>query len=169
MIIRIAGAILILFGCGYMGYSLTSTHKKTTKDMQDLIAALEYIECELQYRQLPLQDVFKRAATDDGVIKEFFEIFSEELEGQIAPNVECCMAAALGKIRDLPNLVKVAIGKLSRCLGHFELEGQITGLRSVREECKIMLSNHVNNQETRVRNYHTLALCAGAALVIIFL
>lgn len=169
MIIRIAGAILILFGCGYVGYSLSSNHKKTTKAMQDLITALEYMECELQYRQLPLQDVFRRAVTDDGVIKKFFEYFSEELEGQIAPNVEFCMVAALEKVRDIPDLAKVAISKLSHCLGRFDLEGQITGLRSVREECTIMLSNHVSNQETRVRNYHTLALCAGAALVIIFL
>ena len=169
MIIRIAGAILILVGCGCLGYSLSSAHKKTTKAMQDLIAALEYMECELQYRQLPLQDIFRRAVPNEGVIKKLFEIFSDELEGQIAPNVAYCMAAALQKTKNIPRLANIAIVKLSHCLGRFDIEGQIQGLRSVREECTIMLASHINNQETRVRNYHTLTLCAGAALVIIFL
>ena len=169
MMIKIAGAILILIGCGGVGYLLSSSHRNTTKLMQDLIAVLEYIECEIQYRQSPLPDVFRRAVPDDGLIRKFFYILSEELEGQIAPDVECCIIAALSRVKELPNLAEAGILKLGRCLGRFDLDGQIKGLTSVREECTQMLCKHMNNQDVRIRNYHTLALCAGAALLIFLL
>lgn len=166
MIIKIAGAVLILVGCGCIGFLMTSSHKRTVKTLRQLIDSLEYMECEMQYRQLPLPEVLRRAASETGVIKEFFCVLAEELEGQIAPDVECCINATLGRVKELPNVVETCVKKLGKSIGHFDLDGQIKELHSVREECTALLTKNTNNMDTRLRNYQTLALCAGAVLVI---
>lgn len=169
MIIRITGAVLILIGCGGVGFMLSALHRKSEKAMQQLITALECMEYELQYRQSPLPDMLRRAVAEDGVIKNYFHLLAAELEGQIAPNVERCVAAAFEKIRDIPKLPEEGIKKFGQCIGRFDLEMQVKGLKTVREECVRMLTKHIENQDVRLRNYHTLALCAGAALVIFLL
>lgn len=166
MIIKLTGAIIIFIGFGSIGYILSSTHKRAANTMQQLILALEFMERELQYRRMPLSSVFRRAAQDDGIIKEFFYALSEELEGQISPNVECCVIAALEEVKDLPDMVVQGVMKLGKCVGRFDLEGQIEGLASVHKECVTMLANHTMNQDTRLRRYQTLSLCIGAALVV---
>jgi hypothetical protein len=54
-------------------------------------------------------------------------------------------------------------------MGKFDIDGQINGLEAVRSLCRRMLDELTSGREVRLRNYQTLGLCAGAALVILFI
>jgi hypothetical protein len=54
-------------------------------------------------------------------------------------------------------------------MGRFDLEGQLNGLEAVRTRCRDWLDELISGREVRLRNYQTLGLCAGAALVILFI
>lgn len=170
MIIKIIGAILIIAASGSFGFLMAAAHRRTAKMMQQLLRAIEYIQRELQYRMSSLSDVFRAVSSQiGGAIGRFFDLLANELDRQIAPDITYCVDAALSQIRDMPELVRNSILLLGKSLGRFDLEGQLKGLTAIYDECSIMLTNYTDHQDVRLRSYQTLALCAGAAVVILFI
>ena len=90
------------------------------------------------------------------------------MEAQISPDAERCMSAALSKHRDLPPISTEILEKFGHSLGKFDLQGQLKGINDIRSECKYHLDQLLSNKEQRLKAYRTLALCAGAALAILF-
>ncbi len=170
MNIRIIGAIFIMVSCGGFGFLMAANHKKETRTLRNLVNALEFMECELSYRLTPLPELCRStAAGTTGVLKEVFNHLAEELENQITPNAEECMIAAIKRVRDVPLLTKHILDSFAGTLGCFDVDGQVKCIRNVRNEAHDALQRCCADQNTRLRNYQTLGLCAGAAIVILII
>ena len=170
MTLKFFGAILVIIGCGGLGFLIAATHRREVKTLRRLISALDYMECELQYRMTSLPELCRQtAAMLDGTLKTVFATLATELDNQISPNVTLCMQAVLHNNGQLPKLTADALRKLGNTLGHFDLEGQLKGLDSVRTESRQILDNYSENQDIRLRSYQTLGICAGAAIAILFI
>ncbi len=170
MTFRILGAVFVIVGCGSVGRLVAASKRNEMRTLRDLIAILDLIECELQYRVTPLPGLCHIiCAHTNGVLKQLFLSFTEELEKQISPNVEVCMKAAIEKTAHLPELTKGCVTLLGQTLGNYELEGQLRSILSVRDECTRILTAFSKDIDVRIRCYQTLSLCAGAALAIIFI
>lgn len=169
MILKWIGVVLVVAGCGSVGFKISANHRKEEKALRQLIGILDFMECELQYRLTPLPDLCRQAA------KEFCEIpgavFSAlalEMQSQVSPNMACCMSAALHNVSSIPPITQKELDLLGKSIGRFDLEGQLKGLDAVRQDCRRNLDLLGNNRENRLRSYQTLGLCAGAALAILF-
>jgi len=163
------GAVLIVAGCGGMGFYHAASQYNEMNTLRRLIALLDFMSCELQYKLTPLPDLFRQAAQEAaGRLKKLFLSFAYELDSQISPDVKSCMNVALSKCPGLPEQTIQSLRELSGSLGRFDLAGQIQALESIRASCRRRLSKLEENQDVRLRSYQTLGLCAGAALVILF-
>lgn len=170
MMYKWIGAILIVAGCGGLGFSLAAAQVREEKLLRQLISALDYMECELQYHLTPLPDLCRQCSQNArGSISAVFQTLSEELAAQIAPDVGSCMRVSLEQVSDLPHSVRNILDMLGRCLGRFDLTGQLKGLEAARGECRRTLKNLTANKEPRLRSLQTLGLCAGAAIAILFI
>ena len=164
------GAVMILVSCGGFGFSLAAAQLREEKSLRSLVLALDYMECELQYRLTPLPELCRQTASESsGDIRSVFSSFSDELDAQISPDVARCMDAALSRNPNLPRLTRDSFSTLGQTLGRFDLPGQLKGLETVRAQCRRNLETLTANKESRLRSYQTLGLCAGAALAILFL
>lgn len=164
------GAICIIVSCGGFGFAMGAMQLREEKTLRQLISALDYMECELQYRLTPLPDLCRQAGADSrGCIREVFGKLAYELESQVSPDVESCMRAALRETDNLPKYTLEAFVLLGQSLGRFDLPGQLKGLDGVRLACRRRLEELTVNKEPRLRSYQTLGLCAGAALAILFI
>ena len=170
MMPKIIGAVLIFVSCGGMGLSIAANHRSRERMLQQIITAVEFMVCELEYRQTPLPDLLKLCASHTGgLIGRLFSQLSRELEQQIAPDAACCMEAVLREESRLPGQIIEKFQLLGKTLGRFDLNGQVSGLRAVAELSKRDLDGLLLNREARLRGYTTLGLCAGAAIVILFI
>lgn len=170
MMLKWIGAALIIIGCGGFGFSLAAVHRREEKSLQLMISGLDFMQCELQYHLTPLPDLCRQTARQlSGSVQALFLNLAKELEDQIRPDAAHCMMAALYKTEDLPRHCQEAAQNLGKTMGKFDLEGQLTGLETVRNQCRGWLDELTNGREVRLRNYQTLGLCAGAALVILFI
>ena len=168
--IKILVASLIIIGCGGFGFKLAADFIREERFLRQFIGALDYMECELQYRLTPLPELSRNAAKHcGGCLNKIFLSLASELEEQISPDVERCMCAALSKQKDIPKVTKTMLELFGRSLGRFDLEGQLKGIIDIRTECQRHLNDLSQNKRTRLRSYRTLALCAGAALAILFI
>lgn len=170
MNIKLIGAIFIVMGCGGFGFSMAASHRKEARTLRSLIAVLDFMECELQYRLTALPYLCRQAASETtGILRNFFTVFSQELEDQISPDVVSCMRSALGSCGTIPKITRECLEILGQSLGRFDLQGQLRGLEAVRQHCRQKLNGLEHNKEVRLRSYQTLGLCAGAALAILLI
>ncbi len=170
MSIKLIGAGLIIAGCGSVGFSMASAHRREETALRQLSSALDFMECELQYRLTPLPELCRNAAADcSGCIKDVLLCLASELENQIAPDASACMNAAIAKTAKLPRRVQKNFMELGVSLGRFDLQGQLQGLENARQLCRRDLEELSQNRDVRLRSYQTLGLCAGSALAVLFL
>jgi len=166
---KIIGAILIITSCGGIGIGLVKAYYYEEKTLRQLIACLDYMACDLQYRLTPLPQLCRMCAAETpGPVGFVFKRLTSELENCISADVSKCVAAALQTVADLPPISRSAFQQLGRSLGRFDCEGQLKGLEITREYCRKELKELTAQRQLRIRNYQTLALCAGAALAILF-
>ena len=168
MIGKWIGALLVIGGCGAVGFSAASSHRKTEAGLRQLLDALCYMESELSFRLTPLPDLchFVGELQKSAVGQAFLSLASA-LENQISPDVNTCVHGMLSQA-ELPKAVQEGFRQLGMGLGRFDMDGQIKGIRQVQEYCERELETMSQNRDERLRSYQTLGLCAGAALAILF-
>ena len=163
------GAILVIFGCGLAGFSICAAYRREERELRQLISALDYMVCELQYRMTPLPELCRMAGQErSGCVGRLLMNLSKELESQVSPDVQSCLAVAAATAGQLPSRIQEAVCILGASLGRFGLEGQLQGLETVRSYCRAEAESMALNRDARLRSYQTLGLCAGAALAILF-
>lgn len=170
MTLKIIGALMIVLSCGSLGFQMAAAQRREEKMLESLCGLLDYMRCELQYRMTPLPTLCAMAAEQtSGHLRSLFLVLAQELENQISPDAQSCMHAALTKSKGLPQQVVVSLQELGKTLGQFDIDGQLSGLDASRKVCQLRLQSLRQNKDNRLRGYQTLGLCAGAALVILFI
>lgn len=161
---------MILLGCGGFGFATASTYRREILYIRNLLRVLDYIECELQYRQLPLAELCRRSASVcGGCVCAIMNDIAQELDNQILPDVAECIHAAIAKRKDLSLRMQNIFKNLSCFLGAFDKEIQLKALMTVRQEVRLELEALTSNQQNRTHSYQVLGVCAGAAIAILFL
>ncbi len=168
MLMKIIGAILVVIAGGTVGFQICASHRRQERQLRMLIVALDFMECELQYKMTPLPDLCRQAAGEcTGALQAVFLKLTAELEDQVSPDVGRCMASAVHSAKDLSQPVESALLELGQQMGRFDIEGQLKSLESVRSICRRQISALCENKDVRLRSYQTLGLCAGAAVAIL--
>lgn len=163
------GAILVLLCCGGCGFSVASSYRKEEKMYHDLIRIFTYMKTDLQYRLTTLPELCSYVGQGSfGCMGAVFKKFAEELCAWTCPDTASCLRAVLEKEGTLPLAVKNILVELGEVLGRFDMEGQIQGLNMVKADCENALNTLLMQREERIRGYQTLGLCAGAAIVVLF-
>lgn len=163
------GAVLVILGCGGWGCSIAAEQRKQERLLHQLMQCLSFMECELQYRLTPLPELCRRAGMEAaGGLRQVFRELSLELDHCASPEVSDCMKSVLRQHRELPGSIRRLLNRLGHTLGRFDLPGQLQGLHSVQKACQEERKRLLENREERMRSCQTLAFCAGAALVILF-
>lgn len=163
------GAALVVLGCGGCGVSMAAEQRRQERLLHQLMFAVDYMECELQYRLTPLPELCRRASREAaGSLRQVLRELSTALDNCASPEVSGCMKEVLQRHRELPGSIRRLLSRLGHTLGRFDLPGQLQGLASVKKACREEGRRLSENRTERMRNCQTLGLCAGAALVILF-
>ena len=161
---------MILVGCGGFGFLTVTAYRYQEQSLQQLIKAIEYMECELRFRMSPLPELCIGASQIcTGCVKSVLRRLGDELERQALPNVSVCMQKVIEKQNTMPERIQRCLLQLGDTLGRFDLAGQLQGLESVKKLAEFELDILRQNKDVRLRSYQTLGICAGAALVVLFL
>lgn len=170
MTVRLIGAILIVFGCGCVGFAMAGSYRRELTLLKDLHTALLFMHSELSCRLTPLPELFSLVCRSvDGRIGEVFSTLSQQMHRQVSPDASCCMRVVLQTAKDLPSSVFMCLQSLGRCLGGFDLQGQLMQLEAVINTCSRYLTELNQQKEDRIRQYQTLGICAGVTLAILLI
>lgn len=170
MNVKILGAVVIIITCGGIGFHMSKIYSLQEQQLDELIQAFEYIKCELQYRLTPLAVQFQQCSTiTSGSISAFFSLMTSELEAQISPNAKYCLTAALNRSTGLTSAAVQVLSYFGKTLGAFDFQGQLSCVNQTIVFSQEILNRLKHNHTAKTRNYQTLGLCTGAALVVLFI
>ncbi len=167
---KILGAVLIIAGCFGVSLGMCRSIRREQRALEELLSALEWMVWELNDQMPPLAQLCRGASEQcGGPVARVLDHLALELEGQVVPDAAACMAAAISSVSSLPPLTAQQLLLLGKNLGRFDLQGQLAGLESAASRCHLCLDNLRADSSTKLRSYQTLGICAGVALVILFL
>ena len=170
MNLRIIGAMFVIAATTMMGFGVANHHRKEEICLYQLIRGLEFMHSELEYRLTPLPDLCRMVtAQTSGPVSVLFRNLHCQFVSQFSADPDCCMKAALEQTSKLPDRTRCNLQLLGKTLGRFDLQGQLSGINSVRELCQRDLDGLTCNRDVRLRSSRTLGICAGIALVILFI
>lgn len=170
MNMKLIGAAMIVATCVSIGIKMVSGFLRQEKQLEQLVQCLNYVKCELQYKLVPLSSLFYQCASiGSGPVSTFFHNLCKELDSQVYPDAGCCVKAALVRSQELSESVVRILTQLGYTLGCFDLDGQMLGIEEALQSCQRELELLRSTKPVRIRNCQTLSLCAGAALVILFI
>lgn len=168
MIVKILGVVLTVASCGILGIQIAASYIKEIKQFKSLIYVLEYMESELTYRRIPLPDICRMIGSMNiGLIGKIFAKVATLLDAKTSSSVVSCMQIALLDVDGVSRNLTPVMKQLGCNLGKFDVDGQIVGIRSVKEECRSILKSLETNQTEKMRSIKTLGVCAGAAVAIL--
>lgn len=161
------GAILIVGSTGGFGFSLAVHYLRESQLVAALGDVLDIMLSELMYKLTPLPELVRNSANKaPNIIKCIFESFADHLNQQIMPDASSCMDAAIAEANISYFYLQQLLETLGQSLGRFDLNGQISGLKHVQEQCRQALQALKADQTNRIRSYRILGLCAGISLAI---
>ena len=168
MYIKLAGALLIILGCGGYGILMALNHRRETAALHQLAQAMERMICELEYRLTPLPELCRFGGEQTkGPLREFFLSLAKAMDEQVSPDVGICTVTVLKDMNGLPSHAAAHLQSLGQTLGRFDLAGQLTAFERCKQSCEMQLEVMEHQQSQRLRSYQTLGFCAGAALAIL--
>jgi len=143
---------------------------KEIHSLRNLIIAIEYMLCDIEYKSTALPELFKNASkATKGIINRWLSLCAKELENGASPSVRSCVNTSLERYRDMPPKTRQLIEALGQKMGHFDVDGQAQMLLSLRREAEQQLKLCEEGHVVRSRSCKTLAICAGAAIVILLI
>ena len=170
MIAKLIGALSIMMACSGYGFYIAYRHTSQLRLLKQFLHILNRMEWELQYRRPNLPELCRYISTEEkGVLHELFVHFAIELDNQIQPDAHHCMLCAIESVSYLPDIIKRLMDQLGNELGRYDLECQIEGIETVRKSTLEYIKEYERDKDKRIRGYKTLGLCAGAALVLLFI
>ena len=166
--LKIIGVILTVLSCGILGFQISATYIYEVSLFRKLIRVLGLMENMLLYQCTPLPELCRFAANESsGKLRQLCEKFASSLDMQISPNVSECMENVLSDTEGLSKKFAGIVKDLGMTLGKFDVDGQVNGIRSVRNNCESILKELETDQSMRIRSIKTIGICAGAAIAIL--
>ena len=167
--LKLFGAAMIIAGCGGMGAAIVCDHRKQVHELKSLKNAIQEMLWELKYRVSPLPELCHVGAmAARGTVRQVFTELMQRLEENRLDCIAGCVNGLAGKY-PLSRRTRNCLRYLGDSLGRYDLEGQIQGLEEAKDLCRRELEELKEVGSEQLRTCQTLAVCAGVALVILFI
>lgn len=166
--LKLLGAVCVLLGAGGFGCRMTLQFHAQRRQLAALENALELLKCELNYTAEPLAAICRAVSLRvGGAIGSFFAAFAAHLSQNAAPSAACKRALAQTHGLTLPSAAAEMLPELFSGLGSYDLEGANRLLKLAFARLDALLAQTERERRPLARSYVLLALCAGAAIVIL--
>jgi len=170
MIIKVIGAVMILLSCGSFGLYIYQGYKKEVSSINELIAILTFMESELKYHQLSIQELcYRIRSCYSGCVAKFMHSLALALDKNDETDISKCVNKILLTNQSVPQRTRALLSDIGKTFGCFDLDGQITQLEYHKAKCIQELEGYIKNKEGYIHSCQTLGLCAGAAVAILLI
>lgn len=170
--LKTVGILCVVMGASGAGFSMALNVKRMISVLQQLLASLDQMKNEIEYRKTPLPELMRILSVQTkGGVAEFWGRVADDLflrqETSVYAIVKKNLAVMPASVFSSP--VRHILMNLGSGLGKYDVAGQLRAIDLAAVRLRGLLEQYETEQSVRVRGYCTLGICAGLALAIIIL
>lgn len=173
MLFKIAGSVIVLLSCSFIGFVLSNDLKKRPRQLRELQGLLQMFENQIAYLSDVIVEAFERISR---VGRCETCIFFSRTAGILREDGSCGAPAAWEKaVRECIRLTSLnkedeeILSAFGKSLGNTDLEGQIKNIRLTLSQLKVQEEKAEEYRNRNERMYKSLGLLGGATIVILLL
>jgi stage III sporulation protein AB len=172
-VIKLAGALIVLFAGTMIGYMQAARFASRPRQIRQLTHALQRLETEIQYGQTPLPEAIARlAAIVQPPVSGLFAVISETLLKSAGITVRECWESTLlngWSATAMKKPEQEAMLRLGATLGGSGREDQIKHIRLAMHHLQAEESSARDEQQRYEKMSRSLGVLGAALVVIIML
>lgn len=173
MLFKIAGSIIVILSCSFLGFVLSTDCRKRPQQLRELQGMLQMFENQISYLSDVITEAFDRISRIGCVeIGVFFRRTVEILKEEGAKSASIAWEQAVRENIKKTSLniedeeVLLSFGKI---LGKSDLEGQIKNIRLTLGQLKLQEGKAEDSRSKNENMYRSLGILGGIAVVIVLL
>lgn len=173
MLLKIAGSIIVILSCSFMGFILSGDCSKRPRQLRELRSLLQMFENQISYLSDVITEAFERIGRIGGNgTGIFFRRTVEILKQGNAANAseawekavrQCIRTTALNKEDEE---ILLSFGKL---LGNTDIEGQVKNIRLTLDQLALQEDKAEDSKKKNENMYRSLGMLGGIAVVLVLL
>lgn len=166
--LRLLGIVFVLGSSGWFAAGRILHYYRAVQHLRELHHGIEILKCELNYTLRPLAELYRLAATRlSGPVAQFFRQYAARLAAGEERQEAARRCLAQQRTLELPSDATLCLLELCDGLGRYDLEGENRLLQLAAHRVGAALERAEAEKRPMAKSCAVLALCAGAALVII--
>ena len=166
--IKIAGAVLVMLGATFIGFSKSRSLREYSQTLTELAAALRLISAELEFKLSPLGTAFFHVSEGiGGHTADFFKSCGRRLAIEPANFSEIWKEEL--KVAGFDEKIKEIMEELSDVLGRYTVEEQSAALGYAEKRLLYMYTEFEKKRADTGKIYMTLGISVGAVAVIMLI
>ncbi len=172
MLFKIAGSIIVIMSCSFLGYILSRDCSKRPQQLRELQSLLQMFENQISYLSDVLAEAFERISRVGGETGVFFKTASELLKEGSATNACEAWKQAVGQCIKMTTLNKEdeeILLSFGRSLGSTDLDGQIKNIRLTLGQLDLQEKKAEESRKKNESMYRSLGIIGGIAVVIVLM
>lgn len=170
--LKTAGIILVVLGASGAGFTMALGVRRQAAVLRQLLSALEQMKGEIAYQRTPLPELMRLLSVGSrGVAAVFFDRVAGDLHLRQEGSVYAIFKKELSAMPEgaFTPQVRLVLLNLGKGLGKYDLESQLRSIDLAAERLQSLLDALQADQQSRMRSYCTLGVCAGLAIAILAL
>lgn len=170
--IKLLGTAMIVLGSGSAGFGFARAVRVQLRQLNALLAALETMKSEIEYRLTPLPELCAVLAQgDEPATAGFFRACAAQMEADRCLPPQLAIQRAMERAQEMKWSARTreTVRNLAFSLGKFDLGGQLRAIELAQERLRAELAEVQAGSRARCRSYETIGICAGLALAVILL
>ena len=170
--IKLLGTAMIVLGSGSAGFGFARAVRAQLRQLNALLAALEAMKGEIEYRLTPLGALCAALSHgDEPETAAFFGACAAQMEADRCLPPQLAIQRAMEQAQGLKWSARTreTVRNLAFSLGKFDLGGQVRAIELAQERLRAELAEVQAGSRARCRSYETIGICAGLALAVILL
>lgn len=173
MLFKLAGSIIVILSCTFLGYILSADCRKRPQQLRDLQGMLQMFENQISYLSDILSEAFERICR---VCRSEAAVFFEATVDLLKENRNMSAGQAWEQaVRD--NIRKTALDRedegilleFGKMLGSTDIDGQVKNIRLTQEQLRHQEEKAEAGRSRNEKMYRSLGLLGGIAVVIVLL
>ncbi len=173
MLFKIAGSIIVILSCTFLGFILSTDCRKRPQQLRELQSMLQMFENQISYLSDVISEAFGRisrvGSSETGIFfSRTIEILKEERSVSASQAWENAVKENIKKtsLNKEDEDVLLTFGKM---LGSSDLEGQIKNIRFTLEQLRLQERKAEESRSKNENMYRSLGILGGIAVVIVLL
>ncbi len=172
LLIKLAGAIIVIFSCGVCGFAIRYGYSKRIKLLENMNSCLCVIENEIRYMQNDIEKVIlKTIPVSEDLNKHIFNVFLDKLKKSDGEQLSSIWADAVESIKNYSYYIRsdiVTLKKFGNILGCGDIDTQMNNISNFRLLITRQFEAATENYKRIGEHSGKIGVYAGVLVAIIF-